>query len=469
VVPTAENFDVVIIGGGPGGYAAALYGASAGLDVALIEKNKVGGTCLHVGCVPAKELLETAAVHRAILGAPAFGITAGEPELDFAVTQSRKQAVIDQLFGGLSGLMKARKITVLDGTGTLHADHVVKVTGGSSGDQELFGTHVILASGSVPRTIPGFDVAAPLVVTSDELLSIERLPASAVVIGGGAIGCEFASMMSDLGTSVTILEALPKILPGCDDDITRVVLKSFKKRKIDVRTGVAVTGHEPHDGGTKVRFGDGESVDVEMVVVSVGRRPLSENLGLDGTAVKVTERGHVDVDEWCRTAEPGVYAVGDLIATPALAHVGFAEGICVIQDLLGEDPVPVDYGRVPWCIYCHPEVSFVGHSEASAKEAGLDVVVSKHRYSGNARALILDEPDGMVKVIAEKRPDGTGGRLLGVHMVGPWVTEQLGQAYMAVNWEATAEEVAHFIQPHPSLSELFGESVLALTGRSLHG
>jgi dihydrolipoamide dehydrogenase len=468
VVPTAENFDVVIIGGGPGGYAAALYGASAGLNVALIEKHKVGGTCLHVGCVPAKELLETAAVHRAVLGASTFGITAGEPSLDFSVTQDRKQQVVDKLFNGLSGLLKSRKVTVYDGTGTLHADHLVRVAGGSSGDVELHGEHVILASGSVPRTLPGFDVDGQRVVTSDELLSLRELPASAVVIGGGAIGCEFASMMSDLGTDVTILEALPKILPGCDDDITRVVLKSFKSRGIDVRTGVAVKGHEPHDHdrGTKVLFGDDESIDVEMVVMSVGRRPLSENLGLDGTAVKVSDRGHIEVDEWCRTGEPGVYAVGDVIATPALAHVGFAEGILAIQDLMGEDPVPVDHGRVPWCIYCHPEVSFVGHSEASAEEAGLDVVVSKRRFGGNGRALILDEAEGMVKVIAEKLPDGTGGRLLGVHMVGPWVTEQLGQAYLAVNWEATAEEVAHFIQPHPTLSEVFGHSVFGLTGRS---
>jgi dihydrolipoamide dehydrogenase len=471
VVPTAENYDVVIIGGGPAGYAAALYGASAGLNIALVEMAKVGGTCLHVGCIPAKELLETAAVRRAIAGAELFGLTTAEPTLDFSVTQQRKQQVIDDLFNGLSGLLKRRKVTIYDGMGSLHADHLVKVTGGESGDVELTGTHVLLASGSVPRTIPGFEVDGSRVITSDELLSLQELPASAVVIGGGAIGCEFASMMSDLGTDVTILEAMPKILPGCDDDITRVVLKSFKDRGIDVRTGVAVTGHEPHghDEGTKVLFGEGESIDVQTVVVSVGRRPLSENLGLDGTKVEVSDRGHVVVDEWCRTAEPGVYALGDLIATPALAHVGFAEGILVIQDILGEDPVPVDYGKVPWCIYCHPEVSFVGHSEASAKEAGFDVVVSKHRFAGNGRALILGEPGGMVKIIAEKRPDGTGGRLLGVHMVGPWVTEQLGQAYLAVNWEANAEEVAHFIQPHPSLSELFGESVLALTGRSLHG
>ncbi len=465
----AENFDVVIIGGGPAGYAAALYGASAGLNIALVEKHRVGGTCLHVGCIPAKELLETASVRRAIEGAAEFGLTTSEPVLDFSKTQVRKQSIIDGLTKGLEGLLKRRKVTVYDGIGSLSAGHKVRVTGGSSGDVELTGTNVILASGSVPRTIPGFEVDGKLVVTSDELLSLQELPASAVVIGGGAIGCEFASMMSDLGTSVTILEALPNILPGCDSDVTRVVLKSFADRGIDVHTGVSVNGHTPNASGTTVKFGDNQTIDVEMVVVSVGRRPLSENLDLSGTAVKVSERGHVEVDQWCRTAEPGVWAAGDLIATPALAHIGFAEGMLVIKDILGEDPLPLDYTKVPWCIYCHPEVSFVGHTEASAKEAGFDVIVSKHRYNGNGRALIVGEPEGLVKIIAEKRADGTGGRLLGVHMVGPWVTEQLGQAYLAVNWEANVDDVAAFIQPHPTLSELFGESVLALTGRSLHG
>jgi dihydrolipoamide dehydrogenase len=281
-------------------------------------------------------------------------------------------------------------------------------------------------------------------------------------------------MMSDLGTKVTILEALPKILPGLDKDLTQVVLKSFKQRGIDVRAGVSVTGHTPDKkgGGTTVQFGDGESIEVDLVVMSVGRRPYAESLGLENsdTKVVVSERGFVEVDEWCRTAEDGVYAIGDLIATPQLAHVGFAEGILVIKDILGEDPVPVDYGKVPWCIYCHPEVAFAGHSEESAKEAGFDVVTSKHRYIGNGRALIVGEPDGLVKIIAEKDPKtGEGGRILGVHMAGPWVTEQLGQGYLAVNWEATVDEVSQFIQPHPTMSELFGESVLALTGRSLHG
>jgi dihydrolipoamide dehydrogenase len=278
-------------------------------------------------------------------------------------------------------------------------------------------------------------------------------------------------MMADLGTQVTVLEALPKILPGSDEDCTKIVSRSFKKRGIDVRTGVAVTGHTPNADGTatSVHFGDGGSIDVDLVVMAVGRRPLSDNAGLEATGVAVDERGFVMVDEWCRTDEPGVYAVGDVIATPQLAHVGFAEGIVVVQDLLGEHPLPVDYHNVPWCIYCHPEVAFVGHSEASAKEAGFDVVTSKHRYIGNGRALIVGEPEGLVKVIAEKQADGTGGRILGVHMVGPWVTEQLGQAYLSVNWEATVTEAARFVQPHPTLSEMFGETVMSLTGRGLHG
>ena len=465
----AENFDVVIIGGGPAGYAAALYGASAGLSIALVEKHKVGGTCLNVGCIPAKELLETASVRRAIEGAAQFGLLTSPPELDFVVTQARRQEVVDGLVGGLTGLLKKRKVTVFAGTGTLHSDHLVKVSGGASGDVELHGTNVLLASGSVPRLIPGFEREGTRIITSDEVFELQALPRTAVVIGGGAIGCEFASMMSDLGTEVTILEALPKIMPGCDDDIVRVVLKSFKDRGIDVRTGVAVSGHVPQpDGSTTVQFGDGETITVDTVLVSVGRRPLSEDLGLDGTAVEISDRGHVVVDDLLHTAEPGVYAAGDLIATPALAHVGFAEGMLVIKDILGEDPLPIDYGKVPWCIYSHPEVSFVGHSEQSAKDAGYDVVVSKHRYSGNGRALILGEPEGMVKVIAEKRPDGTGGRVLGVHMVGPWVTEQLGQAYLSVNWDANVDDIAALIQPHPTLSETFGETVLSLTGRSLH-
>jgi dihydrolipoamide dehydrogenase len=470
VTGEAQQFDVVIIGGGPGGYATALYGASAGLNIALIEKGKLGGTCLNVGCIPAKELLETAAIRRAVLGAATFGVNTEAPTMDFAVTQERKQKVVDQLVGGLATLLKRRKVTMFDGVGTLGPDHVVKVSGGESGDVELRGDAVVIASGSVPRTIPGFDVDGTIVLTSDELLSLQPLPETAAVIGGGAIGCEFASMMTDLGTKVTVLEALPKILPGCDDDITKLVLRQFSKRGIEVRTGVAVTGHSPRTGGgTIVAFGEGETLDVDIVVMSVGRRPYTEGLLAPGTAVVIDDRGFVATDELGHTGEPGVYAVGDVIATPALAHVGFIEGINVVKDVLGEGPTPVDYGRVPWCIYCFPEVAFAGMSEQAAVDAGLKVVTSSHRYIGNGRALIVGEPDGMVKIVAIDQGDGTGGQIVGVHMVGPWVTEQLGQGYLAVNWEATVDEVAAFIQPHPTLSELFGESVLALTGRSLHG
>ncbi|MDP9386701.1 MAG: dihydrolipoyl dehydrogenase [Actinomycetota bacterium] len=467
MVRTAQRFDIVVIGGGPGGYAAALYAAGAGLSVAVVEKDRVGGTCLHRGCIPAKEFLETASVFRTVAGAKEFGVQAEQPSLDFAISQQRKQKVVDQLWKGLQGLMKRRKITVFAGSGRLGPDRTVEVSDGTV----LAGDHVILATGSVPRTIPGFDVDGRLVLTSDEVLALDRLPASAVVVGGGAIGCEFASMMSDLGVQVTLLEALPKLLPGCDADVVDVVARSFKRRGIDVRVGVHVHGHTPvngGDGGTTVAFGDGEEVTVDAVVVSVGRRPLSDDLLAEGTGVVVDGRGFVEVDEWCRTAEPGVYAVGDLVATPQLAHVGFAEAVVVVKDILGESPVPVDYAKVPWCIYCHPEVAFVGLSEQAARDAGLDVVTKKDPYAGNGRALIVGEPEGMVKVVAERGPDGRAGRIVGVHMVGPWVTEQLGQGYLAVNWEAVPDEVAAFIQPHPTLSEVFGETVLALTGRGLH-
>jgi dihydrolipoamide dehydrogenase len=426
---------------------------------------KVGGTCLHRGCIPAKEFLETATVYRTVAGAKEFGVQTDQPSVDFATSQARKQKVVDQLWKGLQGLMKSRKITTIHGTATLGRGRTVKVDDGS----ELKGKHVIIASGSVPRTLPGFDVDGRYVLTSDELLALEELPSSAAVIGGGAIGCEFASMMSDLGTQVTVLEVLPKLLPGCDKDVVDVVARAFKKRGIDVHTGVKVEGHEPGKGGTTVRFGDGESVTVDAVVMSVGRRPLSENLGLDGTGVEVDERGFVTVDEYCRTGEDSVFAVGDVVNTPALAHVGYAEGILVMNQILGEDAVPVEYDKVPWAIYCHPEVAFAGPSEEAAREAGLDVVVSKHRFGGNGRALIIGEPEGLVKVIAEKGPDGTAGRLVGVHIVGPWATELMVEGWLAVNWEASAHDVAHLIHPHPTLSETFGDTVLAFTGRGLHG
>ena len=463
--------DVIVIGGGPGGYAAALYGASAGLDVAVVEKSKVGGTCLHVGCIPAKELLEAASVYRTVARAAEFGVSAGEPSLDWSAVLDRKQQVIDKMMAGLSSVLKQRKVTIYPGVGSLGPPGTVLAAGADGSEHTLSGGSIILASGSTPRTVGGFDVDGELVVTSDELFSIDRLPASAAVIGGGAIGCEFASMMGDLGTEVTVLEALPDILTGCDVEVAKVVRRSFRKRGIEVHTGVTVHGHEPRPdrSGTVVSFAEGKQVDVEMVVVAVGRRPRTENLGLDAAGVELDDRGFVAVDGRCRTTAKGVWAVGDVVDSPQLAHTAFAEGMLAICDILGEDPDPLDYPGTPWCIYCHPEVAFAGHTEQSAIDAGFDVVTSMHRYMANGRAQILGETEGLVKVVAQKQADGTGGRILGVHMAGPWVTEQLGQAYFAVNWEATVDDVARLIQPHPTMSELFGETILSLTGRSLHG
>ncbi len=465
-----DEFDIVVIGGGPGGYATALYGAAAGLSVAIVERDKVGGTCLHRGCIPAKEFLETAAVFRTVEGSKEFGIDVSGVAVDFAVSQDRKNAVVGKLYKGLAGLLKGRKVTTLSGTGTLKADHRVEVVDGEDAGRVIVGRNVVLAAGSVPHLLPGFEVDGRLIMTSDEFLDLKELPASVVVIGGGVVGCEFASLLADLGSKVTILEALDSILPGCDDDIVRVLVRSFKKRGIDIVTGVKVEGHTPSKDGTTttVKAGD-QTFDVEAVVVSVGRRPRTEGLVADGVGVQIDERGFVVTDEYQRTGVEGVWAVGDIVAgTPQLAHVGFAEAIVAVKGMLGEPVVPVDNGKVPWAIYCHPEVAFCGMTEAQAKAAGIPVLTKKDPFGGNSRAQIIGDTEGVVKIIAEQRPDGTAGRVLGVHLCGPWVTEQLSGGYLAVNWEAFPEEVAQFIQPHPSLSETFGETMLALSGRGLH-
>jgi dihydrolipoamide dehydrogenase len=463
----AEQFDLVVVGGGPGGYASAFYGASAGLSVALVEKDTLGGTCLNRGCIPAKAFLETAAARRHVQHAAEFGIDAVLGDTDFAVAQARKQKIVDGLVKGLTGLVKAKKVSYFLGVGSLNADNTVTVTG-AEGVTQLSGHSVVLAAGSVPRVIPGFEPGGP-VMTSDEVLMLDRIPARIAVIGGGAIGCEFASTFADLGAEVTILEGLPKILPGLDADLANVVVRSFQKKKIDIKTGVAVKSHEPTgSGSTVISYGEDQTIEVDAVIVSVGRRPYADELALGSTKVAVSDRGFVEVDEYCRTSVADVYAIGDLINTPQLAHVAYAEAILVVKQVLGETALPVDYNRVPWAIYCSPEVAWAGPGEEAAKADGYDVVVAKHQFRANSRAMIIGETDGLVKIIAKKNADGSAGQVLGVHMVGPWVTEQLSGGYLAVNWEASVEEIAHFIQPHPSLSELFGETVMSLTGRSIN-
>ncbi len=457
-----DDFDLVILGGGPGGYAAALYGAAAGLSIAMVEEQRVGGTCLHRGCIPAKELLQTAEVLRTVRTAAEFGVVTSDPSLQLATSQTRKQAVVDRLTSGLESLLKGRKVTVVSGTGTLGPDaRSISVSDGTT----IRGRNVVIATGSAPRglDVDGLAFDGNRVLSSDEVLQLADVPTRVVVIGGGAIGCEFASFLVDAGAEVTILEALPQILAGVDQQVAQTVVRAFQKRGIKTHTGVRVLGYD----GTAVRFegtkGE-EALAVDKVVVSVGRRPRSENVGLDGAGVKVDERGFVVVDGNMRTNVDGVYAVGDVVATPQLAHVAFSEAIVAIKTILGEDPVPLDYDKVPWGIYCHPEVAFCGLSEAQAKDRGFDVETSVHRWMGNGRALIVGETDGMVKIVAEH-----GGAILGVHIAGPWATELIAEAYLSVNWEATPADVGLLIHAHPTLSELFGESVLALTGRSLHG
>ncbi len=403
-----DEFDLVVLGGGPGGYAAALYGASAGLRIAMVEEQRVGGTCLHRGCIPAKELLETAQVVRTIGHAAEFGVQTTAASIEMSVTQARKQQVVDRLTSGLESLLKGRKVTVVPGTGTLLADgRTLRVSDGT----EVRGRNVVIATGSTPRALPleGFEFDGTRVLSSDHVLQIDRVPKSVAVVGGGAIGCEFASFLVDVGAEVTIIEVLPQILTGVDQQVAQTVARAFTKRGIKVQTSIKVLGAEPGSSNVTVRTegkNGEEKLVVDQVVVSVGRAPRSDGAGLEDAGVKVDERGFVVVDGAMRTSVDGVFAVGDVVATPQLAHVAFAESIVAIKTMLGEAAPPVDYDKVPWGIYCHPEVGFCGLTEAQAKERGYDVETSVHRCTHNGRARILGETDGMVKiVVGEGRAD----------------------------------------------------------------
>jgi dihydrolipoamide dehydrogenase len=463
VAVLAEQFDIVVLGGGPAGYATALYGAAAGLNIALVEEGRVGGTCLHRGCIPAKELLQTAEVLRTIQRGSDFGVDAGVPTLDLNRSQERKQGVVDRLTKGLESLLKGRKVTVFNSRGEI-ADPGARMIRLADGT-ELQGDNVVIATGSTPRSLPGLDFDGTRVLSSDHVLELAEVPPRVAIIGGGVIGAEFASMLVDMGSEVTVLEALPRILAPTDVDAGSVVARSLKKRGVNLHTSARVTGIEGARELTvtwETDLGE-QSVVVDKIIVSVGRAPLSSGFGLEGSEVKIDERGYVVVDEQMRTNVPGVFAAGDVVDTPQLAHVGFAEAIVIVKTILGEPAPPVDYEKVPWVVYCQPEVAWCGLTEEQARERGHDVVVTTRRFAGYARAMILGDTDGLVKLVTDA--DGT---LLGVHLAGPWATELLGEGYLSVNWEANSADIAALIHPHPTLSEVFGEAALSLTGRSLH-
>jgi dihydrolipoamide dehydrogenase len=464
-----SDYDVVVLGGGPGGYAAALYAASAGLSVAMVEKDKVGGTCLHRGCIPAKSLLHAAEVFRTVNHAAEHGVKlpGGKPEPDWPAANRRRAGIVGQLHKGLSGLLKRRKVTVVDGWGRLTADGAVAVDGDT-----LRGRGTIVCAGSVPRSIPGMDIDGERVVTSDHATNseAERLPERIAVIGGGVIGSEFASVYTDMGVRTTLLEALPHgVLPiGPDRDVADVLARSLKRRGTDIHAEARVGTLEHNGGGVVVPFETprgSEKIEVDQVLVSIGRRPATEDIGAEEAGIRVDGRGFIEVDPTTmQTSRPGIYAVGDCVATPGLAHVAYAEAVVAVDRILGEEPVPVDYGKVPWVVYTHPEVAWSGMTEAEAREAGYDVEVHKHSMAGNGRAMILGDTDGLVKVVAQR-----GGPILGFHMVGAWASELMHEGYLAVNWEALPSDVGRLIHAHPSLSEAIGETMITFSGRSLHG
>ena len=452
------QYDLVILGGGSGGYAAALRAAELDMSVVLIEKDKVGGTCLHRGCIPTKALLHAAEVADLARESESFGVKATLEGIDMPGVNAYKDKVITKLWKGLQGLIKSRKITYVEGSGKLVSPTAVEVNG-----QRYEGKHVLLATGSVPKSLPGLELDGDKVISSDHALQLDRVPQSAVILGGGVIGVEFASVWKSFGADVTIVEALPHLLPLEDEANSKLIERAFRKRGIGYELGARFESVKTTDSGVVVTLEGGKTVEAELLLVAVGRGPVSQGLGYEEAGVTL-DRGYVITDDYCQTNVPTISAVGDLIPTLQLAHVGFAEGILVAERLAGLPVTPIDYYGVPRITYSEPEVASVGLTEAQAKEKyGADKVVTlTYDLAGNGKSQIL-QTSGAVKLIQEK-----DGPVVGVHMVGSRVGELLAEAQLIYNWEALPGEVAQLIHPHPTQSEAIGEAHLALAGKPLH-
>ena len=454
-------YDIVVLGGGSGGYACALRAAELGKRVALIERDKVGGTCLHKGCIPTKALLHSAEVADQARESESFGVRSSFEGIDIVGVHAYKDKVIDRLWKGLQSTIASRKIETIEGHGRLVSPTQVQV-----GATVYEAEHIVLATGSEPRSLPGLDIDGERVISSDDALRYERVPGSVIILGGGVIGVEFASVWRSFGAEVTIVEMMPQLLPLEDEGSAKLLQRAFRRRGIGFELGARFESVKHTETGVTVTLAGGKTLDAELLLVAVGRGPVSAGLGYEEAGVAM-ERGYVKVDEYCRTSVPTISAVGDLIATPQLAHVGFAEGIMVAERISDLAVTPIDYDGVPRITYSEPEVASVGITSAQAAERRLQVTEFSYPLGGNGRSVIL-QTQGAAKVIAAVKDDGTPGEVVGIHLVGTRVGELIAEGQLIYNWDAEPSDVAQLVHPHPTQSEIMGEAMMALAGKPLH-
>ncbi|MCX6466619.1 MAG: dihydrolipoyl dehydrogenase [Pseudonocardiales bacterium] len=454
-----HNADLVILGGGSGGYACALRAAELGMSVVLVEKDKLGGTCLHWGCIPTKALLHAAEVADSAREGEKVGVRSTLEGIDMAGVNKYKDGVVARLYKGLQGLVKSRKITLVDGHGRFEGPTTVVV-----GEDRYVGKKVVLATGSYSRTLPGLDIGGR-VITSNEAIRLDEVPKSVVVLGGGVIGVEFASVFTSFGAEVTIVEALPRLVPNEDEFASKALERAFRKRKIAFKTGVKFTGAKQTDSSVTVSLESGEEIEADYLLVAVGRGPNPADAGYEEAGVAM-ERGFVLTDERLRTNLENVYALGDIVPGLQLAHRGFAQGIFLAEDLAGLNPPVIDEAGIPRVTYCEPEVASVGLTEAQAKERYGEIETLTYDLAGNGKSQIL-QTQGAIKLV-KTGAKGTEGPVVGIHMVGARVGELIGEAQLVYNWDAQAEDVAALIHAHPTQNEAFGEAFLALAGKPLH-
>ena len=463
-----NSFDIVVIGAGPGGYVAAIKAAQLGYRTACVEEGNLGGVCLNIGCIPTKALLESAAMITHLGHAKEFGVTVGEIKTDMAQAVKRSRQVSERLVKGIGFLFKKNKVTHVAGRGRLAGKGRVEVTGKDGKKQTITAKHVIVATGSRPRDLPFLKIDHDRVWDSTDAMMAQTPPKTLAIVGAGAIGCEFADVYAAFGTQVTIVEMAPRVLPLEDKDCSAVVEKSYRKRGMNILTGVKLEKAEVGKGGVKLTITDAkgqtQTVEAERVLSAIGRAPLVEDIGLEEAGVKLTERGFIAVDRQLRTNVEGVYAVGDVAGPPLLAHKGSHEGVACVEAIHGDPHAGIDYRNIPNCTYCHPEVASVGLTEEQAREAGHEVEVGVFPWTANGRALTAGDTDGFVKVIRDKRYS----EILGAHIVGPHATELIAEFVVGRHLESTVEEMERAVHPHPTLSEAVAEAALAAAGHALH-